>query len=110
MKWLLISLLGTYLGVVWAFVAVMHAKHRMENGALTVFWRVHLLPLAVIGIALDAIFNATFGWLMFLERPHELLFSGRVQRHCRLGYGWRKRLAVFWANQLNQMDPGHIRA
>lgn len=101
---------GVWFGVIWAYVAVMHAKMRLPE--LTLFWKVHMLPLALIGLALDLVFNYTFGWLMFLEWPWstgEPLFSGRVQHHYRHGDGWRLKLASFWARQLNQMDPGHIR-
>lgn len=102
-------LAGLWLGVVWAFVAVMHGKARMESGDLTLFWKVHLFPLAAVGVVLDCAFNVTFGTAMFLELPRELLFSSRVQRHFRRSHDWRFSLAQFWAKQLNQMDPGHIR-
>ena len=106
----LIFLAILWFSVLWAFVAVMHAKARLEE--LTWFWKVNLAPLALAGIVLDVVFNYTFGWLMFVEWPWDTgatLFSGRVQHHYRHDTGWRLALAAFWARQLNQMDPGHIR-
>ena len=101
-------LAGIWLGVIWAYIAVMHAKAVNERTGLSLFWKVHVLPLAVVGITLDFVFNMTFGTVMFRELPHELLFSSRVQRHVRNG-GKRFALAVFWARQLNTFDPGHIK-
>lgn len=100
--------IAIWFGVAWSFVAVMHGKHRMQQGGLTLFWKVHLLPLGVIGVLLDWAFNWTFGF-MFVDWPKNWseLFSHRVQRNMTVS-GWRGRLAKFWARQLNQMDPGHI--
>jgi len=95
-----------WFGALWAFVAVMHARHIMTRAELSKFWKVNLAPLAVIGLLLDAAFNITFGTLFFRELPKEWLFSSRVQRH------WRSdkndRMAVFWAARLNEIDAGHI--
>jgi hypothetical protein len=96
-----------WLGALWAFAAVMHARAVMKREALTLFWRVNLLPLAVIGFALDVAFNLTFGTLMYRELPRELLFTTRTKRHFA-GTGSRKRMADFWARQLNLLDPGHV--
>lgn len=116
MLWTIVSLVGTWIGVVWAFVAVMHGKARMESGELTLFWKVHLLPLAAIGVVLDVAFNFTFGVVMFAELPRELMFSSRVQRHynggttLRPSSPWQVALARFWGRQLNQMAEFHIRS
>lgn len=112
MKAVALSLVAIWFGVIWSFVAVMHGKARMQAGGLTRFWKLHLGLLGLIGLALDLVFNYTLGWLMFFEWPWstgEALFSGRVQHHYRRADGWRYSLAAFWARQLNQMDPGHIR-
>ena len=107
--WLIVSLVGLWVSVIWAFVATMHAKALNESGTLTLFWKVHILPLALIGVVLDFAFNMTFGTIMFREVPHELLFTSRVKRHFRESNGRRLRLAGFWRTQLNLMDPGHVK-
>lgn len=92
-----------WFGTVWSFVAVMNAKRLRIASRLTTFWYIHLMPLAVIGLVGDALFNILFGSVMFVERPHEWLFSDRVQRHYRTE-GWRGRMAGFWAKNLNAVD------
>lgn len=94
---------GLWFGVHWAFVAIMAAK-RVE---LTRYWKVMLFPLAVAGLALDVLFNLTFGSVMYLELPREWLFTKRCQRHVG-DPGSRGRMARFWAKQLNLFDPGHV--
>jgi uncharacterized protein (DUF2062 family) len=94
---------GLWLGVHYAFVAIMAAK-RLE---LTRYWKVMLFPLAVVGLVLDVLFNLTFGSVMYLELPRELLFTKRCQRHIK-GSGSRQRMAAFWQRQLNLFDPGHV--
>lgn len=92
----------------WAFIAVMHAKAIFAN--LTVFWKIVVAPLAVIGLVLDWLFfNWLLGSLMFLELPRELLLTSRVKRHYRTSDGWRRDLATWWRRQLNLIDPGHIK-
>lgn len=100
---------AVWLGVHWIYVAVMHAKAVMARSSLSLYWKVHLFPLAIIGFALDIAFNVLFGTLMFREIPKELLFSSRVQRHVRNGQTKRLGLAMFWAKQLNAFDPDHIK-
>lgn len=94
-----------WLGVCWSFVAIMNAKRVLNTEGLSLFWKVTLVPLAVIGLVLDAVFNLTFGTAMFLELPREMLFSARVQRHYLKG----SRLAAWWKVQLNLFDEHHIR-
>lgn len=106
----ILTAVAVWLGVVWAYIAVMHAKAVNERSGLSLFWKVHVLPLAVVGLVLDGVFNLTFGTLMFRELPHELLFSARVQRHARRQPADRRRdLAMFWARQLNTFDSEHIK-
>jgi hypothetical protein len=96
-----------WLAVHYAFVAVMHANAERKRGELSTYWLVTLLPLAVVGVLLDVAFNLTFGTVMYLELPRELLFTARCQRHFR-GQGRRQRLAAWWAKQLNQFDADHV--
>ncbi len=104
-----LSIAAFWLALVASFVAVMHGKRLIEDGGLSLFWRANLWPLAVIAFALDFVFDLVFGHLMFLDLRWHTLFSNRVQWHYRRSGGWRFRLAVWWAKNLNQVDPGHIR-
>jgi hypothetical protein len=101
---ILILLIAIWLGVHWSFMALMYAK----TLPLSLYWKVHVYPLALIGIVLDVLFNLIFGTLMFRERPHEWLFTDRIQRHFNTSSGRRHWLASFWARNLNLVDPGHV--
>lgn len=104
----ILTAVAVWFGVHWSYVVVVHAKAVLERQGLSLYWKVHILPLAVLGLLLDFAFNVVFGTVMFRELPHELLFSSRVQRHCR-NEGRRLRLALFWKRQLNTFDPDHIK-
>lgn len=106
----ILTAVAVWLGVHWSYLAVMHAKAVFERQGLSLYWKVHILPLAVVGLGLDLLFNVVFGTLMFRELPHELLFSSRVQRHVRRQPAdWRRDLAMFWARALNTFDADHIK-
>lgn len=91
-----------------SFVLVMRAKRMLaDGGELSLFWLVNILPWALVGLVLDAAFNATAGTIMYLELPRELLFTSRTKRH-RDDEGWRGDVARWWKRQLNQIDPGHV--
>jgi D-alanyl-lipoteichoic acid acyltransferase DltB (MBOAT superfamily) len=109
-QWFLLAVV-LWFGVHWAYVLVMAAKTALERGQLTRYWITMLAPAAVIGVLLDVTFQFTFGWLMFAETPLRggLMFSGRVQHHYRHGHGWRRRLAQWWARNLNVFDDRHIK-
>lgn len=102
----ILTVVAVWFGVHWTYVAVMHAKAARPR--LTLYWKVMLFPLAVTGLLLDVAFNATFGSLMYREFPRELLFTARCKRHFHGEDGSRRRMAAWWARQLNQFDPGHI--
>ena len=108
----LAGIVGLWLGVHWTYVIAMAAKNALGAGKLTLYWRVMLYPAAVLGVLLDFVFQLTFGWVMFLEtlKRGGWLFSGRVQHHFLHSDGWRKKLAIFWARNLNVFDPDHIHA
>ena len=106
MKILLYTVL-VWFGVHWGYVMVMSAKRK----DLTLYWKVMLVPGAVIEGILDFVFQFSFGWIMFLETPFHRgwLFSNRVQYHADESFDWRYTLALWWAKQLNLFDPGHIK-
>ena len=106
MKFLAVAA-GLFLGVHWAYVLVIGAKTALKTGKLTLYWKVILALPAGAGLLLDFAFNYTFGF-MFLAKPRRYLFSQTVQHHYSYSDGWRKRLAGFWAKQLNVFDE-HIK-
>jgi cell shape-determining protein MreD len=101
---------AVWFGVHTIYPLAMAAKRAYEDGRLTPYWVVMLAPAIVLGLVLDFVFQFTFGWAMFLETPFRggALFSGRVKHHFRNSSGWRNRLAVFFARNLNVFDPTHI--
>lgn len=105
--------LTAWLALAWfvlmgSFVLVMRAKRLLnEDGELSLFWLVNILPWAAVGLLLDLAFNATAGSIMYLEVPREWLFTSRCKRH-KDDAGWRGHVARWWARQLNQIDPGHV--
>ena len=103
-----LSLVIGYFVLMGAFVLVMHAKKLNDEAKLSLFWRVHIFPWVVVGLALDVAFNAVAGTLMFVELPREWLFTTRCKRHFRGSEGWRLSIAKFWARTLNEIDPTHI--
>lgn len=105
-----------WFGATGLFVLCSAAKAAIDSGKLTTFWYVNVLPFALLFAALDPLFNFTFGTVMFLELPHEWLFTARCKRHkapfydTTVPYGtepWRCRFAIWWCRQLNVFDAGH---
>jgi hypothetical protein len=104
----LLGLVVGYYLLVAAFIMGMHVKHLWESGTkFTLFWKVAIIPWAVVGISLDIAFNVVCGTLMYLELPHELMFTARCKRH-KADPKWRGEVARWWARQLNQIEPGHV--
>lgn len=111
---ILLIIAGWFL-LLWGYVVCMHAKQLIGSGTrLTWFWKINLLPLAGIAVLLDVAFNATVGTLLYLELPHELMFTSRCKRWVRMDLPadtlarHRYRLALWWQRQLNQISPGHV--
>jgi len=105
------TLLGFVIGfylLLGSFILVMHVKLLRDQGTqFTLFWKIGIWPWAIIGIALDFGFNMVAGTLMYLELPHELMFTVRCKRHVA-DEGWRGSIARWWRRQLNQISPGHV--
>jgi hypothetical protein len=87
----------------------MHVKRLRDEGTVfTLFWKVGILPWAVVGVTLDLAFNVVAGTLMYMELPQELTFTSRCKRHIH-SPGWRSHIARWWQRQLNQISPGHVK-
>lgn len=106
--WIVGLTLGSWIGVTGWFFAFAHARHLDEDGVR--FSNVVKIPLLIYlyaGVALDTIFNVTFGSVVFREVPKEWLFTDRVKRHLTSD-DWRQSKARAWAERLNKVDPGHV--
>ncbi len=102
---------------VWFFAAArfLHMKDDGSIEDLPKFFRYSVMAGLYPGLALDFLFNLTYGTLHFREWPREWLFSARVTRHSKraLSRGIsladrRGKLALWWRDILNLIDPGHI--
>ena len=113
MGWLLDSALSyvAYAYLVWiGYLAIMHLKLAHDEGMIPKV----VMPFAyftlAIGLILDFGFNMVSS-VVFLELPHEFLFTQRCERHIGEGYGWRKIMARFICKTF--LDPfalhGHCR-
>jgi hypothetical protein len=79
-------------------------------------------PAVLVFGPIDAAFNWSWGSLIFRERPHEFLFTSRVERHYRTcaytgppesptyvcAITLQQVAAVYWAEWLNDIDPQHV--
>lgn len=91
------------LPVMWTlYLAVMHLDTARRQGQLTTAAKVIGYPILAVGLAVDVLFNALWGSLLFLEPPHELLFTDRISR-LNDAAGWRGRLACWICLEL--LDP-----
>lgn len=94
--------------VTWVFfLAVMMLKIKREAGTIPKVALPFAYVVLGVGLTLDVIFNVLSTFL-FLELPHEYLFTARVSRLIKFGDGWRKRIATWFCEGfLNPFDAGH---
>ena len=93
----LLLMFATWVG----YLAVMNL---MENRAkLTLATKLFAYPLAAAGLVLDAVSNLLIGTVLFLEPPHEILLTKRLQRQIETGRPWRANLAHWLCSNL--LDP-----
>lgn len=95
--------------LLWAlwvvYLAVMSLKRGKDAGTLTFWCKVFGYPVLFFGLLLDLICNLLVLTVILGEVPRELTVTSRLKRHNRTSTGWRKAVAV-WAEQLlNQFDP-----
>lgn len=90
------------------FLSVMHLKSARNAGKLTPASKVLGYPWLAVGYLVDVAFNAVVGTVIFLELPHELLFTARVSR-LNDGDGRRAAIARWICRELlDPFDPaGH---
>lgn len=87
------------------FLAVMSLKRARAAGTLRGVALVLGLQVLAIGYVLDFAGNLLLS-LVFLEQPHEMTVSARVERHELGPPGWCRSAAVFICKYLlNPFDP-----
>ncbi len=91
------------------FVVTMAAKAAWSTLPLPA--RILLAPAALAAVLMDAAFNITLATIIFMDLPHEPLFTARLNRYRAEG-GWRE-IGATWICR-NLLDPfqsgGHCRA
>ena len=108
---LLYGLLSWLYLIVWFFAVARYMGMRKRDNTWTSvprFIRYSLVVGLVPGLVIDGLFNLLYGSIAFRELPKESTFSDRVTRIVRFG-GPRPELAMWWAEVMNNIDPGHIR-
>lgn len=91
---------------VWVFyLAVMSLKRGNDAGTLTFWCKFFGYPVLFVGLLLDLVCNVLVMTVLLGEVPRELTVTSRLKRHNLHSTGWRKAVAV-WAEQLlDQFDP-----
>ena len=84
-----------------------HREKTLSRTALIIGY-----PILIIGATMDFIFNILFATIIFLDLPHEYMFTKRLVKYKKYGTGWRQSLANFICTKL--LDPfdigqGHCR-
>jgi len=94
------------MGIMWMlYLAVMNLMEHRDR--LTLPAKLFAYPIAAAGVVADALFNITFGTVIFVEPPHykRLLFTQRCQYHLKED-GYRGKVARFWCRHfLDPFDP-----
>ncbi|MBU0791204.1 MAG: hypothetical protein KKB08_06750 [Gammaproteobacteria bacterium] len=95
--------------LLWAlwvvYLAVMNLKRAKDAGTLTFWCKFFGYPVLIVGLLLDLVCNVLVLTALLGELPRELTVTSRLKRHNRTSTGWRKAVAV-WAEQLlDQFDP-----
>lgn len=87
------------------FAAVMRLKEVQDAGKLSGFNKVMGKAALYTGYPLDFLFNVIFGTLMYVDIPHEFLFTRRCERMKTSRFAFRRAVANFWCSQLSAIDP-----
>ncbi len=105
----ILGVIGAFIVTVWTcwggFVLAMALKRAKKANKLNFWTKLLGYPFTIFFIILDFLFNLTFGSLLFLKWPQDLLFTPRLDRYIR-GEGWRKRLSLgICKTLLDSFDP-----
>jgi len=106
------AICGAFWTVATCYVAVIHLKKLLKQGKPLVFWTAALLVPGVVGWLVDVLFmNVVVATMAYVELPHELTFSERIQRQylAELASGKRRKFTTWWTARLNEIDDSpHI--
>jgi len=88
------------------FLAVMNLQRARDSGKLPLPAYYFGLPILYAGLLIDFLCNMIPATLLMLELPQEYVVTQRLQRLVAGPDGWRKRLALWFAqNLLDPFDP-----
>ena len=101
----LLSIVGiSFFVMFFTWAAYLSVMNLMENQKkLTLAAKCFAYPLALLGVLMDVMLNLTVGTVLFLELPHEFMFTARLQRQIETGKIWRAKIAHWLC--ANLLDP-----
>lgn len=82
------------------FLATMNLGQAKAEGKLKGFALWAGYTVLSVGLLVDFVVQVTVATVIWLELPRELTVSGRVERLCREGYGYRLALAMWFRHVL----------
>ena len=82
------------------FLATMNLAQAKSEGKLKSFALWAGYTVLAVGLLVDFIVQITVATVLWLELPRELTVSGRVERLCREGHGYRLALAMWFRRVL----------
>lgn len=91
----------------WLFyLAVMNLRQAKLAGRLSKVALAFGTPLLFLGLLLDFLANVLVFTVIMLDLPRETLVTDRLKRYARGPDGWRKSLALWFADHLlDDFDP-----
>lgn len=106
--WAAVAVAVLFWTVATCYVALIHLKKLLRQGKPLVFWTSALLVPGVVGWLVDVLFmNVVVATVAYVELPHELTFSSRIQRHYLADPA--RKFTRWWAARLNEIDDSpHI--
>lgn len=108
--WTLVAVILAPPVIYTAFLVLASARRILAAGArMPAGMRLVCRFWLIVGAPADALFNATYAWVRFGERPREIMFSSRIERYMRGPDGRQKDRARPWADMLNAAWPEHIK-
>lgn len=87
------------------FLAVMSLKRAKDAGTLTFWNKMFGYPVLFVGLLLDFLANTLVLTVLLGELPREGTVTARLKRHNETSTGWRKAVAVWSEQHLDQFDP-----
>lgn len=82
------------------FLATMNLGQAKAEGKLHGFALWAGYTVLAVGLLVDFVVQVTVATVIWLELPRELTVSGRVERLCREGHGYRLALAMWFRHVL----------